>query len=472
MNSTIKLAINNFKYVFLAQLIVLIFGMVKTLFIPNLLSVPEFGYWQIYLFYSSYVGIFMLGFNDGIYLRYGKFEYNDLPKKKFRSSIRIFTLILLLFMVVAVAFFSFSTDSLKRFSLIFAAFNIFVLGLNGVFIYILQITNQMKHYSFFTIFDKIVFMLLLLVFTLTNQYKLEYLIIGDLVSKAVVVIGMMIFNKELVIGEGVDLSSGINEYTKNVSIGVKLMLAQFMGMMVTGIGRVIVEYFGNIEEYAYYSLGITITNLVLVLITSISTLIYPTLKRLPEENYPNYYEKINYILQKFIILIPLFFIITFVIIPFILPQYRPVLVYLNLLFGVIILQAKMQLLNNNFYNALRKETAMMKANIGTVILFAIIASSVFYFTKSIWSIALCTFIVMLWRCYLSEIYLRKIMKLSINKGILTEVILIIIFVVITSLFTIGVVLLIYAVFLLIVLLKNRKKLIKYINSKLLGRQMR
>ena len=51
-----------------------------TFVVPKLLGATNYGYWQLYLFYVSYIGIFHFGWNDGIYLRYGGSNYNDLDK--------------------------------------------------------------------------------------------------------------------------------------------------------------------------------------------------------------------------------------------------------------------------------------------------------------------------------------------------------------------------------------------------------
>ena len=42
------------------------------------LSVNDFGYWQLFIFYTSYVGFFHFGFNDGIYLLNGGKNYDEL----------------------------------------------------------------------------------------------------------------------------------------------------------------------------------------------------------------------------------------------------------------------------------------------------------------------------------------------------------------------------------------------------------
>lgn len=464
MNGTIKKAISNFKFVISAQLIVLAFGFLKSLLVPSFLSVGDFGYWQIYLFYSSYVGVFALGFNDGIYLRYGDYEYEELPYKKLRTAIRIHVFVLVIFSAVTFIYAGFEDDINRKLAFWFISASILVLGINGVFIYILQITNQMKRYSFYSILDKVIVMVAIVVFAFAKIMRFEYLVIIDLLSKIVVVIGMIVFCKELWVGENCNCKEAFDEYQIDVSVGIKLMLAQLMGMLVTGIGRFIVEWLGDIEKYAYYSFGVTITNLVLVLITAISLLVYPTLKRLDADNYPRYYEKINNLLQKFNILVPLFYFVAAILIPILLPKYNSVLIYLNILFAVIILQAKMQLLNNTFYKALRKETAMMIANLSSVVFFAIFAAILFSLTKSIWSIALCTLIIMGLLCIASEIYLRKVMHLRNFKGIIFETLFIISFVVITSTLSLHSSFILYGCFLLITSYKFRHKIIGFVKN--------
>jgi len=464
-----NLILKNLKFVGSAQLFILIFGFIRSLLIPMFLSVEDFGYWQIYLFYSSYVGVFALGFNDGIYLRYGGVQYKELPHKRLRSAIRIHVLVLLFFSIAVLIYSNYIDDFQKQYVYWFISANILILGINGVFIYILQITNQMKMYSFYSILSKLILMVSIITFAIFDLNQYIYLVIIDLIASIVVVICMIINCKELWIGSNSNYVEAINEYKIDVSVGIKLMLAQLMGMLVIGIGRFIVEMLGNIEEYAYYSFGISITNLVLVMITSISLLLYPALKRIDEVSYPQYYEKINTILQKFCVVVPVFYFVASIFIPLFLSQYEQVLLYLNILFAIIILQAKMQLLNNTFYKALRKESAMMKANLSSVVLFTVLAVIIFTFTRSIWSIAFCTFLIMAWRTILSEIYLRKLMNIKNYRSIIIEFLYLSSFLVITTTINIYISLMLYSLFLLVVLYKNRLHILNFKKYRLLGR---
>lgn len=81
MNNKAKILIKNFSFTLTSNIIAIAISTLVTLVVPKLIGVEEYGYWQLYLFYSSYIGFLQFGWNDGIYLRYGGFEYNKLDKK-------------------------------------------------------------------------------------------------------------------------------------------------------------------------------------------------------------------------------------------------------------------------------------------------------------------------------------------------------------------------------------------------------
>jgi len=75
--------LKNFSYSLASNLISLIISALIVLVIPRIIGVEDYGYWQLYLFYSSYITFLTLGWNDGIYLRYGGEKYDNLDKKLF-----------------------------------------------------------------------------------------------------------------------------------------------------------------------------------------------------------------------------------------------------------------------------------------------------------------------------------------------------------------------------------------------------
>ncbi len=430
--SVVKKAFKGFLFTLLAQIIVLLLSIARSMILPKVLSVPDYGYWQIYVLYSSYVGIFSIGYSDGIYLKYGKYQYDELPFPRLRTATRYYMAVLAVFTVSSMMFCLLISDVNRQFSMFGVCIDIFLMGMNGLLIYILQITNQMKAYSFYSVIDKVVLLAAVIIISMAPDRVFSWVVMADVFSRVVVTLLLFIRFKDLFTGPGVPGKTGWIEFSDDIKIGINLMTANLMGMFVTGIGRFIVDLFGDITEYAYYSFGITITNLVMVFITAVSLVLYPTLKRLPESDYGEYFERLNIavILFNFIALFAYFPAMIFI--QFFLPQYFPISAYIHFLFGVIVLQAKMQMLINTFYKVLREEKALLKANLSCVVVFLFMAVSSFYYTKKVTAIAICTFIAMIYRCYASEFFVRRKMGLRISKDMLFEMTYIIVFVLVIS----------------------------------------
>lgn len=101
--------------------------------------------------------------------------------------------------------------------------------------------------------------------------------------------------------------------------------------------------------------------------------------------------------------------------------------YLNILFLIVFLQCKISLLDNTFYKVLRKETGMLWANISCVALFVIMALVGFSLNQDMWVIAFCTFLAMLYRCYMSEFTLCRAVSMPPDGRIVFELVFMLLF---------------------------------------------
>ena len=63
--------LQNMSVAFLAQGVSMCLSILQTLLVPKVLGVEQYGYWQLYIFYISYVGFFHLGLSSGVYLTTG-----------------------------------------------------------------------------------------------------------------------------------------------------------------------------------------------------------------------------------------------------------------------------------------------------------------------------------------------------------------------------------------------------------------
>ena len=68
MNSQIHTFAKDASFAVMSQLISLLSGLVLSFILPKYISVANYGYWQLFILYTGYVGFLHFGFNDGLYL--------------------------------------------------------------------------------------------------------------------------------------------------------------------------------------------------------------------------------------------------------------------------------------------------------------------------------------------------------------------------------------------------------------------
>ena len=433
----INQARRGFRWVLLSQLLTLLLGSLKAFLIPGFLGIEDFAYWQIYVFYVAYVGLFTLGFNDGIYLRFGGKEYAALPLPEVRASLRWYGVLLGVLTALLLGACLQEGDPRKRMVLVFVVLNISIMGMQAVFSFALQATGRLQRYSLLNMVDKTLFIFCLLAAFAIGRQSFIYFVAVEFAAK-VVALGMMFIScRELVIGASAGWKSGWLEFMKNVNAGSKLMFANLSGMFVLGAGRIVIEYFGNLESYAFYAFGVSMTNLVLVATTALSIVIYPTLKRLPVGSYGQYYNKSNRSLFLFnVLMLGAYFPIVGAMYVW-LPAYLPAVPYLNMLFVVAALQSKMQLLNNSYYKVLRLEAAMLRANLASLAIVIILSFSFYAVAGTVMSIAVAAVLTMAYRVFSSERFLRRAMGTAVAGMQGIEIVMLATFVFLTTVLPIG-----------------------------------
>lgn len=180
------------------------------------MSVESYGYWQIYLLYLPYIGLFYWGFNDGIYLRYGNYDYDRLPEKKFRIVSKLFFIFLVIEMIIGLICLYFCGYSEKIVAIAFVLMNIPIKGIYGMLIYVLQITNNIKKYCFYSLIDKVLFLILLGIIFVIGQQSFIYLILADIISSFLTTVIMIFENRRILFGKSDKISEGIEEFKQNI----------------------------------------------------------------------------------------------------------------------------------------------------------------------------------------------------------------------------------------------------------------
>lgn len=450
--------LRNFVWVLGSQTIVLISGLIKALIIPIVLGVEDFAYWQIYLFYVGYIGVVSFGYIDGIYLHYGGRSLQSLPLEKIRAANMLYLAALVL-ATLTVAFLSTQTSDPNR-NLVFLsiAASIILVGVTSNISITLQAINMLKGYAYLNSADKIFFLASLFVLFVEELRTFWTLILVDIISKALVMLVLVYHYKQFYIGAFAKTHLAAREFIEKTRSGIKLMLANLSGMLVLGTGRIIIEYFGTLGTYALYAFATSIANVVLVSVSALSIVLYPNLRQQDKSSYLAYFERTGAAFVAFALLMLTTYFPAAAFIATFARSYLPVLDFLNAVFVIIVLQGRMQLLNNTFYMALRLEGRMLLANFSSLVLMIFLSTISYTLTQSVLAVVYSTLLTMLVRVYVSEHDLRCQMGSTLHRMAGIEIAFLGAFLALTSLAPLDVGAAIWSLGLAVVAIVYRKRL--------------
>lgn len=405
----------NVSYSFLANIVSMIISVMMILLLPKLMDIKNYSIWQLYIFYTSYLGFFHFGWLDGIYLRYGGYDFENLNKVKFSNQLYAIGLFELIISVIFIGYIYYNfVDILQRNVLIFAFLLLTPIILYTFSSFILQITNKIKEYSKLILFERICFVSLIIVYFLFGYRNYSGLFYIDLVSKIVAMIyglylikGILIFS----IGRFTDI---LNEIYENISVGSKLLFANIASMLILGIIRFGISEQWDIETFGKVSLALSIANFLMLFINAVSVVLFPALKRTNEKELKNIFVKIDNILTMLLLGGLLAYYPLKIILAWWLPQYSESLHYVAILFPLCFFESKVVLLFNTYLKALRKELLLLKINISMVV-FSIILTFIFVFNlHNIELTVLSILLLFFYKYSISKLCLLKELQLKKN----------------------------------------------------------
>lgn len=429
MNSKAISFIKNMSYSISSNLISFFISTIVILIIPKLIGVEAYGYWQLYLFYSSYVGFLHFGWNDGIYLKYGGAEYKKLDKKLFFSQfiqLLAFQLIIGVFIwTVAIVF---VMDPNRLFIIKMIAIVTVLMNTRALFFFILQATNRIKEYANITILDRIIYIIIILVLLLIGIRDYKLMILADLVGKFISLILCLYSCKEIAFNKISSFYFTLGEVYTNISIGISLMIANIASSLIIGIVKLGIERTWDVTTFGKISLTLSISSMMMVFINAVGVIIFPVLRRADPKKIASIYEMVRALLMVVLFSILIFYYPLKHIMSAWLPHYSESLLYMALVFPMFIFEGKMALLINTYLKTLRKEKEMLKINMmctGLSLILTYITTQVFM--KLDFAI-LNIVILLIVRAALAELYLAKELNIRVKKDLIFEVLLTSIFI--------------------------------------------
>lgn len=432
MNTKIKKIFENLSYSVGANVLNTLISLILVFIVPKALGVREYAYWQLYTFYTSYIGFFHLGWLDGIYLRFGGKDYRDLDKKYFNTQFWLLVGMELIFTIAIGAIsLAFVGDGNKQFVICMTGMCC-ILQIPRTFLqYLLQITNRVSDYAKNFMLEKVIYAILVLAMLLMGVTDFRVLLIADLIARSSTLILLCRQCKDIVFARGGAVWNGLKEAVLNIRIGIKLLSANIAAMLLTGIVRFAIEDAWSIEVFGKVSLSLTVCNMLMILINAVSVVIYPMLKNTDEEKLKDVYRIIRILLMLPVLGMLIAYYPARVVLSSWLPQYAESLRYMALIFPICIYESKFSLLVCTYLKALRKERDIMWINVAAVVLTGVATVITVYISRDLLATILLLPILMGIRSIVSELLVARYLKISIKKELIWEILLSVVFIVVS-----------------------------------------
>ena len=128
----------NIAKVVLSNFTLLLAGIVTSFVLPKIFSLEDYGCYKIYNLYSTYIIVLQFGIVEGIYIKYGGKDLNDIKREEFSGYFKSLLVLQSLFVILVFVFSISLLPDNTKFIGIALAINILIVNITNLFQYLSQ----------------------------------------------------------------------------------------------------------------------------------------------------------------------------------------------------------------------------------------------------------------------------------------------------------------------------------------------
>lgn len=354
---------HNVFIAFAAQGISMVLSIIQSLVVPKILGVEQFGYWQLFLFYASYVGFFHFGLSSGIYLKMGGIPRDNFDHESTKSQF-IFGVIFQSVIAVSIVLISglLETDWERSFVISQTAIYLVLQNACTYLMNVLQCMNETKYSSFSTMAGKTAFFIPLAVLIVLKVNTFEPYVVAYVLS-TIAQLGYCLYHlREFICAKWLGLLIAAKKSLSSIKIGINLMMANIASMVILGVARFLIDDVWGIETFGKLSLVFSLANFFLAFISQASMVLFPALRQANSHEAIHFYQTARDALS---LLLPGVYLLYYPMVAMVgwwLPAYADSLPYLALLLPVCVFDSMTNITGNTFLQVFRRERQMLKIN--------------------------------------------------------------------------------------------------------------
>lgn len=461
----IRLLAGNAAVAFTAQGISLLVSVVMSLVVPKVLGVTTYGYWQLFVFYTSYSGLFQFGLNDGVYLVEGGKTRDQINKKAVNSQFSFGVLMQFVISICVVSVSVCIATELNRL-LVLITFGIYTLifNLQGFLGYLFQAMNETKLYSFASIIERAFFLIAMFALVALKVESFVPYIVLYTVSKAISLAYCAWYAKDFLLSGRLALRQTFSLVAGSIKVGIGLMIANVASMLILGVMRLFIDGAWGIEVFGRVSFALSMVSFFITFVSQASMVLFPALRQGTDAERQVFYRAVRNMTE---IALPVVYFLYFpmaTILSLWLPQYGSSMVYFAFLLPICVFDTKMDICCTTYFKVLRKERLLLAVNVVTCVCSAVASFVGIYLLGSLEAVLAGVVACIIGRSLWSENYLNRYLKVAGEAMVFEEVLITIAFVFLSTQMTTIFALLCYLFIYLVYLIINRDAVSGLVNQ--------
>lgn len=256
--------------ILVANVLNMLFSIGTNFLLPKFLSVNSYSQIKTYQLYVTYVAILHFGYNDGMYLKNGGKELNEIGDEELGKSIstlRIFQLAVMLLCIVFALF-------VKDYALLFASMTILPQNMIAYFKNLYSAIGEFGKYSkIMNLTTGLTFAInvVLIIFARTDNYVLF------LICYAVLNVVIWLFLEvalQKIKPKTKWFIFSFSELKENVLGGILLLLGNYASVLLTSMDRWFIKFLMSSVAFAEYSFAVSMENFLTVAMTPVTITMY------------------------------------------------------------------------------------------------------------------------------------------------------------------------------------------------------
>ncbi len=406
-----------------SNIIRLLAGIFVGFLLPKVIGVTNYGIYKTFTLYCSYVSIFSFGFADGIYLKYGGINYEEINKNDFRTYSRVYIAIQAIVTFIGIIISSCWFDITAKVVFIFTALYLFSANVTGYYQYISQITRRFKELSYRNIIYSVITILgicfLFFLYKINDSYiSYFWYMLFYITTCYALTIWYILTYKDLLFGKASPLKVCTSNIFNCIKIGIPLAISNLCLSMLLSIDRQFVNLLYDIDTYSVYAFAYNMLSLITTAMAAISTVIYPSMKRENGKKVVRFYDTfVAIILSLTFACIAVYYPLSWFV-PWFLPKYSNSLIIFKIILPGLSIQSVITIVIHNYYKIDGKSTSFFVKSL-IVLLLSIIANFVAYYCfKTTISISIASIIIMMFWYFILDFYYLKHYKTNSLKNYL------------------------------------------------------